>query len=493
MNNNKLCVPVVVFFMVFAGELRSLGQVASAGEVQALREQVKVLKAELERSQAEQQRLIEAFQQRLEAMEKRATAGGGAGANGATPAVGASVPSTAGGGGSGSGSGSGLTQPMTVARSGSSYLNLSLEGGVVVGSSTVRDPSAQLNLGGHDPAQRGFSVPHLEMALDGAVDPYFKGAANILFTLDKENRAGVEVEEAYLESTSLPWNLQLKAGQMFAAFGRMNPQHPHAWAFLDQPVILNRAFGPDGFRNPGAQLSWMLPTPFFSEASLGVFNGAGESAWSFRNPGEDDGLGVRRWHGRATLDSGLSSAADLVYVPRLWSSFELTDTQTLVVGASSALGPNSSGPGERSEVYGLDAYWKWKPARSHEGFPFVSVQAEGLWARAHVGADPVAPGPLPAERLEDYGFYSQVVWGFRPHWTTGLRGEWAGGNRGVFDAQDPSRGERYRVSPDLTWYPSEFSRIRLQYNYDEGLYLGTAHSVWMEFQFMLGAHAAHKY
>jgi hypothetical protein len=86
-----------------------------------------------------------------------------------------------------------------------------------------------------------------------------------------------------------------------------------------------------------------------------------------------------------------------------------------------------------------------------------------------------------------------VLWGFKPRWVTGLRGEYASGNTAANDAGDPFRGERYRVSPVLTFFPSEFSKIRLQYNYDHGEQFGDAHSIWLQVEFMLGAHGAHKF
>jgi len=45
----------------------------------------------------------------------------------------------------------------------------------------------------------------------------------------------------------------------------------------------------------------------------------------------------------------------------------------------------------------------------------------------------------------------------------------------------------------LTFYPSEFSKVRLQYNYDHGELFGDEHSVWMQIEFLLGAHGAHKF
>ncbi|MDB6017849.1 MAG: hypothetical protein JWR19_2338 [Pedosphaera sp.] len=386
-------------------------------------------------------------------------------------------------------------QPMTVARAGSSYMNISFDTLMVVGSSTAHDPSAQLELGDHDPIKRGFSLRNAEIAVDGAVDPYFKGFGNIVLKLDQNNQTSIELEEAYMVTTALPGNLQVKAGQFFANFGRQNSQHPHTWAFVDDPIILTREFGPDGLRSVAAQVSYLLPLPFYTEAFLGILDGQGGTSFSFRNPGDPDSQGVNRFHGRMTIDRVLEGPQDLVYVPRLASSFELTDQQTLVVGASGAFGPNDTGPHSRTEIYGVDMYWKWKSAHANEGFPFVSWQTEGLFSRFGAAADPTAtvPGPLPAENLHDWGMYSQVLWGFKPHWVAGLRGEYADGDTGAFDANDVFRGQRTRISPGLTWFPSEFSKIRLQYNYDHGEFFGDQHSVWMQFEFLLGAHGAHKF
>jgi hypothetical protein len=383
--------------------------------------------------------------------------------------------------------------PLTIAHAGSAYMNISFDALMDFGWSTASDPSQFLQLGDHDPINRGFSLRNAEIAVDGAVDPYFKGFGNIVFKLDKNNETSVELEEAYLVSSALPANLQVKGGQFFAAFGRQNAQHPHQWAFVDSPIILTRTFGPEGLRNVGAQVSWLAPTPWFTELTLDVLNGQGSTAFSFRNPGDPVG-GVDRVHGRATLDRDLSGMQDLLYVPRISSSFDLTPNQTLVAGLSAAFGPNNTAAEARSEVVGADLYWKWKPANSQSGFPFVSLQAEALLQRFEAGADPTpSTGPLPAETLRDWGFYSQVLWGFKQRWVAGLRGEYADGNTGAYDPYDVFRGQRTRISPDITFYPSEFSKIRLQYNYDHGEYFGTEHSVWLQVEFLLGAHGAHKF
>jgi hypothetical protein len=375
-------------------------------------------------------------------------------------------------------------QPITVARAGGAYMNVSFDAVMDVGWSTDPHVARDLQLGDHDPQQRGFSLRNAEMAFDGAVDPYFKGFANIVLKLDEQNNTDVELEETYLQTSSLPGNLQVKAGQFFAAFGRQNVQHPHAWAFVDEPLIMTRVLGGDGLRNVGAQVSWLAPTPWYTELFLGVFNGEGGTAFSFRNQDET--------YGRTPIDRGLRGPQDFVFVPRVASSFELNDEQTLVLGASVALGPNDSGATTRSEVYGVDAYWKWKAPNAIGGFPFVSWQSEAMFRSYDAGTDPAAS--LPSETLEDYGFYTQVLYGFHLGWVAGLRGELVTGNPGASDTADPlARGDRTRISPNLTWYPSEFSKLRLQYNYDHGQAFGDEHSVWMQLEFLLGAHAAHKF
>src|SRR5207244_12087729 len=143
-----------------------------------------------------------------------------------------------------------------------------------------------------------------------------KGFANIVYKLDANGETGVELEEAYFLTTSLKWNLQLRGGQFFTEFGRQNPQHPHAWSFVDQPLVLTRMFGPDGLRSQGARLSWLLPTSFYTEAMVAVLNSAGGAAFSFRS--DESG----EIHGGVPIEREVSGLGDLLVVPRIATSFD---------------------------------------------------------------------------------------------------------------------------------------------------------------------------
>src|SRR5213596_4079031 len=115
---------------------------------------------------------------------------------------------------SSTGAGASLTQPITIG-GGKNYMNISFDGLFALAYSSARDLN-NIEVGDHDPQQRGFNARNIELALDGAVDPYFEGFANIVFKLDNDNETEVEVEEAFMQTTNLPFGLQLKGGQFFA-------------------------------------------------------------------------------------------------------------------------------------------------------------------------------------------------------------------------------------------------------------------------------------
>src|SRR2546423_882256 len=388
-----------------------------------------------------------------------------------------------------SGAGSSLTQPIGIG-SGKNYMNISFDGLFALAYSSDKHLD-QLEVGDHDPMQRGFNARNIELAFDGAVDPYFEGFANIVFKLNNDNETEVELEEAFLQTTSLPFNLQLKAGQFFAAFGRINPTHPHTWDFADAPIVHGRLLGPDGLRGVGAQISWIVPVPWYSQLILGVQNGRGGTGYSFRNPG-DDGM----FFDRRTTDRELRGLEDFVWIPRWENSVDLSPTQVVLGGVSGAFGSNETGATSRTQIYGGDFLYKWKSANAEGGFPFVKWQTEFMYRRFEAGRGMDESFPV-AEPFHDWGLYSPVLWGFEEGWVAGIRGDYLDMEDSRF-TDDFERQSRSRISANLTWYPTEFSKIRLQYNHDflaENFFLPArdVDSVFLQFEFILGAHGAHKF
>ena len=384
-------------------------------------------------------------------------------------------------------------------------IDISLDILTAVGGSTATDAElASLQGGGHDPKRRGFTLQAAELSLVGAVDPYFVAEAHLVaFRSEPEGETVIELEEAFARSTSLPAGLEVKTGLYLLEFGRFNPTHPHAWQFIDQPVIIGRVFSGDGQRTPGARVSWSMPTPWLSDLTAGLMDANGETAPSFLSNDEAGTVG-----GRAFVEHGTRSPADLLSTARWANAFDFEDAMAKV-GASFATGPNAASDDTRTTVWGVDAALRWRPAGSTD---FVLLEAEFLerlyeTPEAELLTGGVATGTVDATTLHDRGVVLQAVYGFAPRWAAGLRFEqcWGSG-KGLEESEDglernevdrssdPTRDDRTRISPLITWQPSEFTHFRLQYNHDRADHLDdTEHTVWLGAEFLIGAHPAHTF
>lgn len=403
-------------------------------------------------------------------------------------------------------------------------VDVSVNALTAVGASSANDDILGLLQGGaHDPRERGFNLQQAEFSFSGAVDPWFLGEAHVVADDDH-----VELEEAFITTTALPGGLEIKAGYFLTEFGRINPTHPHAWRWMDQPVVNTRFFGPEGMRGVGARAGWLLPVSWHSELSFGIQNADDESMVSFLGEGHahSDGhaheahddehapvFGETTVGGWPIAQRRTRSLEDLLYLLRWQNGGELSDTWNAQLGFSLLHGPNLSGPDGETWIYGADLVVKWRPVDHYNGWPFLVWESEIMQRRYradgfalllehhHDGEDDDEDELLRfgGRTLKDWGFYTQLLWGWRKDWAVGLRYEYADG-RGedllAHREDNPLRDERHRLSPLLVWHPSEFSRLRLQYNYDQAEFLGRSdseHTVWFGLEVLWGSHPAHKY
>jgi len=385
-------------------------------------------------------------------------------------------------------------------------LDISLDGLFAGGSSTERDPSLQsLQGGGHDPRKRGFTVQQVELSGQGAVDPYLDAALHSVWFLDPiTGETVMELEECFATTRALPHNLQLKFGHFLTEFGRSNPTHPHAWAWAEQSIINTRVFGPDGMRAPGVRMSWILPVHWTSELYFSLQNANGETMGSFL--ANEEFFAERPIGNRPFIYRDVHSMGEMLYATRWENSWTTCcDQITWLLGASAALGPNCTGATGNTQIFGIDLTRKWKPEKNERGWPFTVWTTEFIVRRyeADPFANPNTGDLVPGERLVDAGFYTQLLYGFKPKWALGLRYEYVWGDGPSLDADyvpvspaiDPFRDDRHRVSPLLAWYLTEFSRFRFQYNYDHAQHLERrdAHSFWLSAEFLIGSHPAHRF
>jgi hypothetical protein len=324
-----------------------------------------------------------------------------------------------------------------------------------------------LQAGAHDPARSGFNLQQLELAVGAAVDPYFRFDANLVFNLSE-----VEIEEAYATTLDLPWRLQARAGQFLTRFGRSNPSHLHSWDFVDQPFALSRIFGGEGNRGLGLELSWLSPLPWYVELVSSAIHASGEGT-------------SRSFY--AADDLVVDGFQDLQYVAAIKQFFPLSDDWSLAWGLSGAFGPNATGRNKRSEVYGTDVYLKWRPIsyRSHQ---IVSLHAEWFYRRRHV----------PDATLQDANGFVAMTWRFAMRWGLAARYEFGSASVDqdfdrIADDLDPDWTEsRHRVSANTSFWPTEFSRLRLQGSVDVPRWREHAVvAVVLALEVITGAHGAH--
>lgn len=363
------------------------------------------------------------------------------------------------------GASAGATLPTTAAPSGASAgsLNpdLTIVGSFALAAFSERE---RYQTGGHDPVENGFNLQNLELAFGASVDPYLRFDGNLVFSLE-----GVEIEEAYATTLDLPSGLQARFGMFLTRFGRINSTHPHAWDFVDQPLALGRVFGPEGSRGLGLELSYLTPLPWYVELVGSVTPASGEGT-------------ARSFYDEEPLE--VAGPRDLLYVAAIKQFFPLSDDWSLLWGLSGAFGPNASGNDNRSEVYATDLYLKYRPLGAAHS-TLVTLQAEWLYRRRQV----------PEAVLADVSGYTQALYRFARRWSAAVRHEYGSAARdgAVSDPLDPEwNAGRTRWSANLTHYPTEFSRFRLQGSRDSAF--GTP--VWAAFlnaQVVIGAHGAHSF
>lgn len=329
--------------------------------------------------------------------------------------------------------------------------------------------------GGHDPTHTGFNLQQLELTFAKAVDPYFRFDSNLVFGPD-----GFELEQAYATTLDLPWKLQARAGKFLTEFGRINSTHPHAWDFVDQPFIMSRYFGGDANRGLGAEVSWLSPLPWYVELIGSATDATGE--------------GTARSFFGADEEAKVHSPLDLQLTGAVKQFFDVTDNWSILWGLSAARGPTPYGAHGNAELYGTDLYIKYRPLDVPNP-PVVSLQTEFVY-RVRDGQ----PAPDTVEKLHDYGMYAQALYRFAQRWAVAARFEYGSSTWNrlgdvVADDLDPEWTDaRQRYSANITFYPTEFSRLRLQGSMDQPEWRAQPIvAAFLAFEVAVGAHGAHKF
>jgi hypothetical protein len=305
-----------------------------------------------------------------------------------------------------------------------------------------------------------FEFRSAELGLSASVDPFVRGYAIFNGSSD-----GFEVEEAALVTTSLPYNLTVKGGRFFADFGRLSKFHDHDLPFVNRPVVLDRFVGGES-RGDGVEVSYLLPIEQYVTLTAGMYNKIGAE-----NDRVDD-----------TVPRGLGK---FTYLGRAATFINVSDAHSIDLGVSYAYTPQVviEQKAER-HLAGIDITYRYVPL-SQAGYRGLVWGTEVLFnsEKRPVGGfptDPTAPPPTDFERHNAWGLYSYLEARLTRRFYPGF----------LFDfAQDLDRAtnDTKAYSPYLTFWPSEFQRLRLQYTYldSPGAH---EHQVFLQWTAVLGSH-----
>ncbi|MCA9018254.1 MAG: hypothetical protein KDA77_23230, partial [Planctomycetaceae bacterium] len=307
------------------------------------------------------------------------------------------------------------------------------------------------------------------------VDDKFYGSLTVAL-VEEDGETSVELEEAFMQTLGLSAGFIVKAGRFFSNVGYLNQFHAHADDFEDRPLPY-RAFLNNQFTDDGIQISWVAPTSLFLELGTELFRGNGFPA------GGSDGEGFDNWSvfGHVGGDVGINNSwrAGLSYL-------------------SSNAHERETGEGDLftgdSDLLIADFVWKWAPNGNADNRNF-KLQGEYFWRDEDGLFTPDGGSALDYGENQD-GWYLQGIYQFMPQWRAGVR-------YARLHANDPGAAFAGTVLDDhghdphdtsvmLDWSPSEFSRLRLQYNMDK-TQLDRDDQILLQYIMSIGSHGAHQF
>ncbi len=324
-----------------------------------------------------------------------------------------------------------------------------------------------------------FFVQEAELNIAAPVDP----STHLEATFAAHHNESPELEEAFIRYMGLTGGLQLRAGKMRQELGALNSTHTHALPQIDCPLPYSEFLGEEGLATPGVELSWLLPTSWYSKATVSVSSRAGahvhnhdeeseheEEFALFSNEGKHNPLFTARWENMA----------------------ELNDDTTLTLGLSHASSSIDSEHVRSSSINGADLTLKWSPASDpYREFVWRSEYMKAHQSyKAHEHEEISGAGEHVHEHLFENknlsGWYTYLAYRFNRNFRLGARYDQA-------DSPIIEKGITRRTSAFAEYIANEWNSIRLQFNHTSPNWQPGYNELLLQWNVVIGPHGAHKY
>jgi len=344
------------------------------------------------------------------------------------------------------------------------------------------------------PMKDGFRLLSAELGLQAALDPYtrfktFMGAHQEPFELElghdpdapdadghgHSEEFNLHVGEMYMEWVALPTKLRLTVGKFRQQYGTINRWHLHALPTVEKPFALRDVFGYGGLVGLGVGFYWQLPRAWASSNSLTL---------QITNADNPVAFAGAAWR-------------DPAFLLRHTGFFDLGPDSYFDLGLNAVWGANDASGDDKTLVAGIDINYIWEPVQRAK-YSGVVLRGEWIYTRAQ---------QTNAQAVTSNSFYTYLTVKLSRRWSVGFRFDDAEIPFDRFHLFDPDTLEPldYReglrevaLTPYLTFWQSEFVRLRLQYQHAERDFAtswggDSDDKVWVQATFGAGPHKHEQY
>jgi hypothetical protein len=312
-----------------------------------------------------------------------------------------------------------------------------------------------------------FLADHFELDIQAYLDPYTKMHVVIGYhgphhgstfgMEDHEEEHGHEgfgIGEGYITWFQLPGHTSLTVGKKRQQFGVLNRWHRHALDQSDWPWVIQESFGPHGLFGTGVSVDWLMPRLWAdtNELTVEIMNGNNDVAFA----GSD-------W----------KKPTFLAYLKNYW---DLSGDSYLEADLTGLHGVTDHAGDLDHDFLALDLAYDWYPAgrELYRGFT-----ARGMLLRSWLNLED-------GGSLDAWGSYLYGQYRFTARWVGGLRWDW------VEDQRVPDH-DTWGLTPYVTFWQSEFVRLRGQATYERDSWHGTDRRFELQITFAAGPHKHESY
>lgn len=291
--------------------------------------------------------------------------------------------------------------------------------------------------------KRGF-LKEAELALASDVDPFLRAEAYIAFA-DEDGDPVAEVEEAFGRYNNLGKGLSAKFGKIAAAIGRVQRNHADQLNWMDYPLMVQDFLGEEGLRAGGGSLSYLVPGNRYHEFTLEALDANGKGIFAGSNSGSPTIVGAYR------------------------TFFDFSEDASAQVGLSYATGP-SPVPNKHSQLLATEFTYKFQPGTVGKS---LNLEAEGYWGKQGGDSD------------TKFGGFAALTYEFRPRLFGYVKYDYSE----IPGTNDTRRG----WSVGSTLKVTEFHQWRAEFQRIDSNFADGRNILNLQFQWIIGAHPAHKY